>query len=417
MPSKKTPVNASAKAGAANAAGGHILCQKPGLWACFLSAFCWKRFFIQLFCVLLLLCGLHYFYSNAVENLTRQHIASGFGFLDMRAGISIPDSLIPYDSNSTYKTALLAGLVNTVFMAVLCIVAATILGFCIAFGRLSKNWLLAKLCLFYVEIFRNIPVLLVILFFYFGLMQQYLPPVRDSFVLPFHIYVNQRGLYFPALHWEGAFWGRDGLILPCLLFVFALLALFALRPAGLNISPFLRHLLKIIIGAACIAALYCFWRGFGVDMPQQGRFNIMGGGSIPPEFSALFLGLSCYSAALIAETARAGVEGVDKGLKEAAASLGMTGITTVRTIIIPLALRIIVPPLAGQYMNIAKNTSLAVAIGYSDLMRIGNTVVIQTNQAVEVVLIWIIAYLAICLLISALMNMLNHRLLFMERLG
>jgi len=380
-------------------------------------AFCWKRFFIQLFFVLLLIFGLRYFYHNALDNLTRQHIASGFAFLNMRAGISIPDSLIPYDSNSTYKTALFAGLLNTLFMSVLCIIAATLLGFCLAFGRLSKNWLLSKLCLFYVEVFRNIPVLLVILFFYFGLLQQYLPPVRDSFALPWHIYVNQRGFYFPSLHWNGVFLGQNGLLLPCLLWALAVVSVLAARPPGGDVRPAMRRLLRYAAAAAFIAGFYCFWRGLGWDIPQKGRFNIMGGSTVSPEFSALFLGLSCYSAALIAETVRAGVEGVDKGLKEAAASLGMSGGMAARVVVIPLALRIIVPPLAGQYMNIAKNTSLAVAIGYSDLMRIGNTVIIQTNQAVEIVLIWIIAYLAICLIISALMNHLNRRLLFMERLG
>lgn len=402
---------------AERAAAENAVSRKPGFWACFLLAFCWKRFFIQLFSVLLVLGGLHYFYVNAVDNLTRQHIASGFDFLNMRAGISIPDSLIPYDSNAAYKTALLAGFVNTVFMSVLCISAATIAGFCIAFGRLSKNWLLSKICLAYVEIFRNIPVLLVILFFYFGILQQYLPPVRESFALPFHIYVNQRGIYFPALHWSGGFWGKDGLALPCLFFAFAVLSLFMLRSALAGALPLRRNLIKALAGLAFIAGLYYLWRGFTMDMPQKGRFNIAGGGSISPEFSALFLGLSFYSAALIAETVRAGIEAVDKGLKEAAASLGMTNSLIARTITVPLALRIIVPPLSGQYMNIAKNTSLAVAIGYSDLMRIGNTVLIQTNQSVEVVLIWIIAYLALCLIISALMNLLNYKLLFAERLG
>lgn len=377
----------------------------------FSLSFRWKSLFIQLICVAGVLAGLHYFAVNAAENLTRQHIASGFGFLNMRAGISIPDSLIPYSADSPYKTALLAGLVNTVFMSVLCIAAATLLGFAIAFGRLSENWLLSKICFIYVEIFRNIPVLLVILFFYFGLLQHYLPPVRDSFSLPFNIYVNQRGMYFPAYGWSGGLWGPDGFILPCLCLVFAALSLFGSRFFG-QAQRLPRRLCQAAAILAALLACYAFWRGINVDAPQKGRFNIIGGRSISPEFSALFLGLSFYTAALISETVRAGLQGVDKGLKEAAASLGFTSAQIARAVTLPLGLRIIVPPLAGQYMNAAKNTSLAVAIGYSDLIRIGNTVLIQTNQSLEVVLIWIAAYLAICLLISVLMNGLNRRLLF-----
>lgn len=376
----------------------------------------WRSFLIQLLCLLLVLGGLHYFFTNAADNLTRQRVASGFGFLHMRAGIFIPDSLIPYNTDSTYGRAFLVGFVNTIFMSVLCIVSATFLGFCIAFGRLSHNWLLSKLCLIYVEVFRNIPVLLVILFFYFGLLQQYLPPVRESIVLPFHIFINQRGVYFPAWRWQGDFYGADGLLLPFLLLALALLSVFVLRLPKKTLL-FSRFSIKFIAILAALFAFYCLWRGFAVDMPQQSRFNIIGGGSISPEFSALFLGLSFYSAALIAETARAGIEGVDKGLKEAGASLGMRSGIIARNITLPLALRIIVPPLSGQYMNIAKNTSLAVAIGYSELMRIGNAVLIQTNQSVEVVLLWVFAYLAICLLISVFMNWFNYKLLYAERLG
>jgi len=398
------------------AAGKESTAEKQlGRWPGFLRS---KGFYIQLIALAVLLFAVHYFYSNTVANLTRQHIASGFGFLDMRAGITIPDSLIPYNIDSPYKTALLAGFVNTVFMSVLCIIAATALGFAVAFGRLSQNWLLSRLCLAYVEIFRNIPVLLVILFVYFAVLQQYLPPVRNSLILPGDIYINQRGIYFPALVWHGGIWASGGFAWPCLAVILAVLfclgrRFFAQTGRGKAGRILCRAAAVILV----LGALYALARGFSFNLPQKGRFNIQGGGSTSPEFMALFLGLSLYTAALISETVRAGILGVDEELKQAGASLGMRRGQIARFITLPMALRIIVPPLSGQYMNAAKNTSLAVAIGYSDLMRVGNTVLIQTNQSVEVVLIWIIAYLAICLLISALMNGLNYRLLYTERRG
>jgi len=383
-----------------------------------LSFLCRKSFYIQLAALAVLLFIAHYFYSNTVANLTRQHIASGFGFLNMRAGITIPDSLIPYTVDSPYKTALLAGLVNTIFMSVLCIAAATLLGFAVAFGRLSQNWLLSRLCLAYVEIFRNIPVLLVILFVYFAVLQQYLPAVRDSLALPGDIFINQRGVYFPALAWSGGFFGWQGFMLSCLALLLAGLCLAGRRffsGAGRGKAGRALCLLAVVILIA--AAFYAFGRGLSFNLPQKGRFNIQGGASASPEFMALFLGLSLYTAALISETVRAGILGVNKELEQAAASLGMRRAQIARYVTLPLALRIIVPPLSGQYMNAAKNTSLAVAIGYSDLMRVGNTVLIQTNQSVEVVLIWIVTYLAICLFISGLMNGLNYKLLYAERRG
>jgi len=391
----------------------HYFAHKPSFLMAYAARFRWKSFLIQLLCLIIVLIGLRYFYANTVENLRRQHIASGFGFLDSRAGIPIPESLIPYGNDSTYGGALLAGLVNTIFMSAICIFASTILGFAIAFGRLSKNWLLSKLCFIYVEIFRNIPVLLVILFFYFGVLQQYLPNVKNSIALPFDIYINRRGAYFPAFEWHGGLWGNN--ILLCLLFALAALCFLARHYLPQSAGGFKRKaicwagVIGLILGIGFLA------HGFAISRPYMGRFNIMGGHSISPEFLALFIGLSVYTAALIAETVRAGIEGVDKGYKDAGASLGFTEGMISRFITVPLALRIIVPPLSSQYMNAAKNTSLAVAIGYTDLMSVGNSVLIQTNQSVEVVCIWIIAYLGLCLIISALMNLLNYRLLRGER--
>jgi len=373
-----------------------------------------KTFILQLAVIAALAFFVHWVIDNTVANLARLQIVSGFGFLDMRAGISIPDSLIPYSEDSTYGRALLAGLVNTVFISVLCIGVATVLGTAIAFGRPSGNWLLRKLCLAYVEIFRNLPPLLVILFWYFGVLQQVLPPVRQSFAWPLHVYINQRGIYFPALHVQD---GGFGVLFAAGLVIILALAVFSMwrrkKPLSGTMQVSRRaNLAGMFVLLVLVCWLMIYYGRF--DIPQLGTFNITGGASVSPEFLALFLGLSLYTAALISETIRAGITGVDAGLKEAGASLGLHPRTIARFITLPLALRIIIPPLASQYMNLVKNTSLAVAIGYSDLMRIGNTVLNQTNQSVEVVVIWMIAYLGLSLLVSVVMNWFNHKTALVE---
>lgn len=374
-----------------------------------------RNLIVQLAVILLLALFLYWVIRNTVANLTRLQIASGFDFLNMRAGISIPDSLISYNEDSTYRVALLAGLANTVFMSVLCIVTASLLGLVLAFGRLSRNWILRKLCLAYVEIFRNLPPLLVILFWYFGVLQQILPSVRQSFVLPLHIYLNQRGIYFPALSWQGGWFSAALLLFSG--FVFIVVIVWRIRRKrywpGKQRYAFLMDFLlagMILPGIVWLAA-----KGSRFDVPKLRTFNVTGGANVSPEFLALFLALSFYTAALISEIIRAGMEGVDPGLKEAGASLGLRSCLIARLITMPLALRIIIPPLASQYMNLVKNTSLAVAIGYSELMRVGNTVLNQTNQSIEVVIIWIGAYLGLSLIVSVLMNWFNHKTALVER--
>jgi len=373
-----------------------------------------KSFIVQLAVVFILAFFLHWVIDNTVSNLTRLQIASGFDFLNMRAGVGIPDTLISYTEDSTYRRAMLAGFVNTVFLAAICIVTASMLGLTIAFGRLSQNWLLRKLCLIYVEVFRNLPLLLVILFWYFGILQQILPSVRESFVLPFHIYINQRGIYFPAFHWQGG-----GTLLAIILagIVLTVLTAFLVRkkkqPAdGKKHFPAFYFLFPLLL----LSAIFYLIQHFGrFDIPQWRTFNIVGGASISPEFLALFLALSFYTAALISEIIRAGIEGVDSRFKEAGASLGLHSGLIARLVTLPLALRTIIPMLSSQYMSLIKNTSLAVALGYSDIMRVGNTVLNQTGQAVEVVVIWMLTYLGLCLVVSVFMNWLNRKMALVER--
>lgn len=373
-----------------------------------------EKIILQLLLVVLCALFLRRVIGNAVTSLAQLHISSGFDFLYMRAGISIPNSLIPYSEDSIYRTALLSGLLNTIFMSLLCIITATLLGSTVAWGRLSDNWLLQKLCLVYVEIFRNLPPLLVILFLYFGILQRMLPPIRNSFVLPFNIYMNQRGIYFPALHWN------EGYFLP-LIIVLAIVIVSVIIIKVICEKGFISIKWKGLFSYCsffllfCPGAFYLIFHYGHLDIPRLQIFNVIGGFNISAEFLALFLALSFYTAALISETIRSGIKGVDDGLKEAGASLGLSSGLIARLITRPIALRIIIPPLASQYMNLVKNTSLAVAIGYSDLMRVGNTILNQTNQSIEVVAIWIVVYLGLCLGISVLMNWFNHKAVFVER--
>jgi general L-amino acid transport system permease protein len=314
----------------------------------------------------------------------------------MRAGISIPDSFIPYSEDSSYTLALISGLLNTILMSVFCIFTSSILGLTIAFSRLSQNWLLQKLCMIYVEIFRNLPPLLIILFLYFGILQEILPPVQKSLSLPFHIYINQRGIYCPALHFQKIWLWSSSII--------CLSGFFIIRRIK---NPFNQYILLLHLMISLAFIVWLFYHDTFLELPKLETFNITGGRNISLEFLALFLSLSLYTSALISETIRTGIEGVNNSLKETGLSLGLAPGLVMRLITMPLALRIIIPPLTSQYVNLIKNTSLGIAIGYSELMRISNTVLNQTNQSLAVVIIWMGSYLSLSLIVSTVMNWLN----------
>jgi len=334
-------------------------------------------------------------------------IASGFDFLYQRAGFPLAVSFIPYHQDANFMTALTAGLVNSIVIAITSIVAATILGILIAIGRLSRNWLMRTLCLIYVEIFRNLPPILVILFCYFGLFQEFLPSVANSIQLGNNIYINQRGIYFP---WPMI---DNGLYASFIAFFTGIIGYCFYKKYRWHIQDKVRKILAyllIYIILFSFVILFFFTHISGFDIPVPSRFNINGGASLRPEMLALFVALSLYSAALISETVRAGLTGVDESIVQAAQSLGLRNALLLRLITMPLALRIIIPPLSSQYMNILKNTSLAIAIGYQDFMSIGNSIIEKTNQSVEVVTIWLIVYLGLSLIVSTLMNWFNHKM-------
>ncbi len=354
--------------------------------------------------------------NNAVDHLQRAHIASGFGFWNNTAGFDISQALIEFSSqSSSYGRAFWVGLLNTVLVAGLGIVFATILGFIIGIARLSKNFLVAKAAGGYVETIRNIPLLLQLLFWYNAVLKA-LPETRDSYAIPGGGFLNNRGLVLPNPIAQA---GEGVLALTILAGIVAALVfrVWAKRRqerTGQRAPVF-------TVGAALVvvpAAIFVLVHGspFTFDMPQHGRFNITGGLEVLPEFAALLFGLSIYTAAFIAEVVRAGILAVSHGQTEAAYALGLRPRTTLRLIVLPQAMRVIIPPLTSQYLNLTKNSSLAVAIGYPDLVQVfTGTVLNQTGQAVEVVAITMAVYLTISLATSLLMNIYNSRFALVER--
>ena len=354
--------------------------------------------------------------TNAIENLARARIASGFGFWNQPAGFDISQTLIPYSSQaSTYGQAFWVGLLNTLLVAGLGIIFATILGFIVGIARLSKNWLLSRVATGYVEIIRNLPLLLQLLFWYNAVLKA-LPELRDSLAVPGGIFINNRGLFLPEP-------------LPQSGFNVVLIAFFLGILGSIGYAHWARRrqertgqqapVLWVTLGLVFGLPLVIFAAlGFPLEwsFPEKARFNIRGGIEIVPEFAALLFGLSIYTAAFIAEVVRAGILAVSHGQTEAAFSLGLRPGPTLRLVVIPQAMRVIIPPLTSQYLNLTKNSSLAVAIGYPDLVQVfTGTVLNQTGQAVEVVAITMAVYLFISLVTSFAMNIYNQRMALVER--
>lgn len=351
---------------------------------------------------------------NTLANLAANGRTISFDFLNERAGFDVGQSLIAYSSDSTYIDALKVGLLNTLLVAVVGIITATIVGFLIGIGRLSRNWLVRKLCTVYVEGFRNIPPLLVIFFWYLGVLA-ILPQPRESLHLPFGSLLSNRGLSVPMVVWEAGSW------LVAVAFVIAIaLCFFVARAArirqaatGQRFPVFLTNV-ALLIGLPLLAIVAA---GFPltISVPTLGAFQATGGMSIAPEFLALYLSLSLYTASFIAEIVRAGILAVSRGQTEAAYALGLRPGTTTRLIIVPQAMRIIVPPLTSQYLNLTKNSSLAIAVGYADLVSIGGTILNKSGNSIQIVAIWMVIYLSISLATSLFMNWFNARVALVER--
>jgi general L-amino acid transport system permease protein len=373
-----------------------------------------RGIFYQIVVFVGLVAFLWWIIGNTTENLQRANIASGFGFLKSRAGFDVSQSLIAYSSDSTVSRALLVGFLNTLLIAVTGIITASVVGFIVGVGRLSRNWLIRKISTVYVEIFRNIPPLLVIFFWYLGVLSV-LPLPRDSYHLPFGSYLNSRGFFLPKLVWGQGSW----LIALALVLAIAMSWFVARRARQRQMAtgqqfPVFVTSLGLIVGLP-VLAFVAAGMPLSVEFPQQSTFNLTGGFQVKPEFLSLYLALSFYSASFIAEIVRAGIMGVSKGQTEAAAALGLRQGSILRLVVVPQALRIIIPPLTSQYLNLTKNSSLAIAVGYADLVAIGGTVLNQTGQSIEVVAIWMVVYLGLSLLTSAFMNWFNSRMALVER--
>jgi len=352
-------------------------------------------------------------WSNTVHNLEVRRIATGFGFLDREAGLPIAESLIEYSPADTYFRALLVGLLNTLKVAVVGILLATILGTLVGIARLSRNWLLAKLAGIYVEVIRDLPLLLQLLFWYAIL--QGLPGPRQALNPAEGVFLSNRGLKLPILEWQAAHsW-------TLLAFLAGALGTWAFRRAARarqmqdgqprRIWP-VALALMLGLPVAVWAALGAPW---SIDWPALRGFNFRGGMTISPEYFALLLGLVLYTAGFIAEIVRAGILAVPHGQWEAAQALGLRSGQVLSRIVLPQALRVIVPPMTSQYLNLTKNSSLAVAIGYQDIVSIANTTLNQTGQAIEGIAIIMLVYLTISLSISLFMNWYNARIALVER--
>ena len=355
-----------------------------------------------------------YLVTNVLENLARQNIATGFSFLDREASFAIGESLIAYSPASSYSQALLVGFLNTIKVAVLGIVLATILGTIIGIARLSSNFLVAKLASIYVEVIRNIPVLLQ-LFFWYAVIGESLPSPRQALNPVPGVFLSNRGMKFPALA-DDPIWIWVGLSILVAIVAVWFLARWARKRQEATGQQFPTVLASI---GVLIALPLLTWLAGGaptaLDLPELQGFNFRGGTNISPEFAALLLGLTVYTASFIAEIVRSGIRAVNWGQTEAASALGLHRGTVLRLVVLPQALRIIVPPTTSQYLNLTKNSSLAVAIGYPDLVSVANTTLNQTGQAIEAVAIMMTVYLTISLGISLFMNWYNKHIALVER--
>jgi len=353
---------------------------------------------------------------NAAQNLARANIAHGFGFWNNTAGFDISQTLIAYSSStSTFGRAFWVGLLNTLLVASIGCVIATVLGFIVGIARLSRNWLVSRLAGGYVELIRNIPLLLQILFLY-NVVLKSLPEMRGSVALPFGGILNNRGLFLPRPIFAPDF---DAVVIALAIGLVVAIGLYLWarwyqERTGEQIR-ILWMMLTAIFGLPLLVFIVA-GRPLSFGIPDMGRFNVRGGLEILPEFAALLLALSVYTAAFIAEVVRAGVLAVSAGQTEAAQALGLRSGMTLRLVVVPQAMRVIVPPLASQYLNLIKNSSLAVAIGYPDLFQVfAGTVLNITGQAVEVIAITMAVYLSISLVTSLLMNLYGRTTAIVER--
>ena len=374
-----------------------------------------RAWLFQILAILAVVAVAIYLIHNTINNLSSRGITSGFAFLDRSAGFGIVQHLIDYQQGDTYGRVFLVGLLNTLLVSALCIVFASFIGFFLGLARLSDNWLLRKLSTVYIETFRNIPPLLQIFFWYFAVLRN-LPGPRQAASALDMVFLSNRGLYIPSPQLgEGVL----AFVLSAVIAIVLSVGLFRFNKMHQMKTGQLRRTWPTALSLIVLLPLIAHWL-FGAalhwDIPQLRGFNFRGGMVLIPELAALTLALSVYTSAFIAEIIRAGIQAVPYGQHEAARSLGLPNTVTLRQVIIPQALRVIIPPLTSQYLNIVKNSSLAAAIGYPDMVSLfAGTVLNQTGQAIETIAITMSVYLIISLSISLLMNIYNRRIALIER--
>lgn len=368
----------------------------------------------QVVFVIMLALVAGFLYANLTTAMRERGLVAGFDFLQRESGFEIGESLIPYQPSDLYARAFLVGVLNTLLVSVIGIVFATILGVFTGIARLSSNWLVNRLAAAYIEIIRNTPLLVQLVFIYFGVFVK-LPPVRDTLDFGGMVFANQRGVFIPRPIPTATFDAWLGFILLALLGAFFLWLFLARHPRyRYTFYPLVIPLVWFIV--LPLAGWFLVGTApFTLELPERGRFNFTGGIALSPEFSALLSGLVIYTAAFIAEVVRGSLQAVKRGQLEAARSLGLTEAQLLYLIVFPQALRIMVPPLTSQYLNLAKNSSLAIAIGYPDLFNVGATIANQTGQPVPVIMLIMATYLTMSLITSLLMNIYNTRVQVLEK--
>jgi general L-amino acid transport system permease protein len=367
--------------------------------------------------VLIVALAAGFLYANVSTNLARQGLTVGYSFLNNPASFDIGESYIPYEASDSYGRAILVGLVNTLVVSILGIILTTIIGVIAGIARLSSNWLISRFAIAYVGVIRNTPLIIQLMFWYFGIILQ-LPAVKEAVALPGPIYLTRRGVYMPWFEAQPTFDSWRVYIWIALASIVLVWVLFRWNQSRSRLpTPLWWNLAYLFV------PILILWLGMILqpqpplreNIPVLTGLNFKGGLRLTPEFAALLFGLVVYTGAFIAEIVRAGIQAVSRGQLEAARSLGLSTAQALRLIVFPQALRVIIPPMTSQYLNLAKNSSLAIAIGYPDLFSIAGTVANQTGAVVEVILIMMLSYLSMSLFTSLLMNIYNSRVRLVER--
>ncbi|MFV0576597.1 MAG: amino acid ABC transporter permease [Vibrio sp.] len=374
-----------------------------------------RSFVFQLLTVAVLGYFFYVIVTNTMTNLNDRGITTGFDFLDRQAGFGISLSLISYDETYSFGRTFVVGLLNTVLVSVLGIILATILGFTVGIARLSSNWIVNRLAAVFIEIVRNVPPLLQILFWYFAVLRA-LPQARQSLSLGEAIFLNIRGLYIPKPIFEA---GSGFIIAALILGIIASIGVYIWAKNKQKVTGKQTPVTRIVLGLCIGLPLVVYFLAgmpISADYPELKGFNFNGGITILPELFALWVALGIFTAAFIAEIVRSGINAVNHGQTEAAMALGLPRSKTLKLVIIPQAMRIIVPPLTSEYLNLTKNSSLAMAIGYPDLVSVfAGTTLNQTGQAIEIIFMTMAVYLALSLFTSWLMNIYNRKVALVER--